>query len=254
MSNWYSNVENFKKVNGYEIDGIWYPRVTAITKIKANPALYKWYADSASFSDAEKAKKTSASEGSLLHEVVESILSMPQGADVEKIQEIPASVRPAVEKFIEFKNQNKITPLSIEERAVSKKHGYAGTIDALVELNGQIGVLDIKTSSGIWRDYGLQTAAYIEALNEKHFPLIKNRWILRLDQLKYCLSCGAKMREKGGVKKIKGGEKDCPHLWDDLKGELEIQLLSDFQEDIKAFLAAKALWEWENSYWLKQII
>ena len=32
---WYSNIDNFKNANGYEIDGIWYPRVTAIVSIKA---------------------------------------------------------------------------------------------------------------------------------------------------------------------------------------------------------------------------
>ena len=32
----YSNIENFKEKAGYEIDGIWYPRVTKIVNIKAN--------------------------------------------------------------------------------------------------------------------------------------------------------------------------------------------------------------------------
>ena len=41
----YQDPEKFKNENGYDIDGVWYPRVNSILSIKAKPALYKFYAD-----------------------------------------------------------------------------------------------------------------------------------------------------------------------------------------------------------------
>ena len=188
----YSNVENFKAATGYEIDGVWYPRVTSIVSIKAKPALYHFYAGQSSFAAGEAVKAKSAEEGTLLHETVEAIL---RGED----SPIPDSVAPAVGAFLDFKKQNEIIPHQIETRIISKKHHYAGTMDCLAELNGHLGVLDIKTSYAIYRDYGIQTSAYVEALREdESMPTLK-RWILRLDQSRHCIKgCGSKMREKGG--------------------------------------------------------
>ncbi|OGN05559.1 MAG: hypothetical protein A2831_03370 [Candidatus Yanofskybacteria bacterium RIFCSPHIGHO2_01_FULL_44_17] len=248
---YYSNAESFKKATGYEIDGVWYPRVTSIVSIKAKPALYHFYAGQASFAAGEAVKAKSAEEGTLLHETVEAIL---KGED----SPIPDSVAPAVSAFLDFKKQNEIIPQQIEARIISKKHHYAGTLDCLAELNGQLGVLDIKTSYAIYRDYGIQTAAYVEALSEApSMPSLK-RWILRLDQARHCIKgCGSKMREKGGNIKIRPAKgvaaARCPHVWGDLLGEVELKELPGQEQDIKAFLASKALWEWENDYWLRQI-
>jgi genome maintenance exonuclease 1 len=251
MSEYYSTVENFKEKTGYEIDGIWYPRVTSIVSIKAKPALYKYYASLPSFAAGEAIKNKSAEEGTLLHETVESIL---KGED----KEIPETIKPAVMAFLDFKKQNEIIPHKIEERLVSKKHHYAGTLDCLAELNGQLGVLDIKTSLAIYRDYGIQTSAYVEALAEDpSMPPLK-RWILRIDQARACIKgCGAKMRDKGGNVKIRGDKgkvnDKCPHVWGDMTGDIELKELPGQDKDIAAFLASKVLWEWENEFWLSKV-
>lgn len=247
---YYSSLENFKALNGYEIDGIWYPRVTAIVSIKAKPALYKFYADQASFAAADAIKNKSAEEGTLIHETIEAILK-------GEIPSISNAVAPVVTAFLDFRKQNEVIPHQIETRIVSKKHHYAGTLDCLAEVNGELGVLDIKTSQAIYRDYGIQTAAYVEALKEDpSMPPLK-RWILRLDQARYCIrGCGAKMREKGGNLKIMTASNQpnsCPHVWGELIGEIELRELPNFEKDIRAFLAAKELWEWEHDYWLNQI-
>ncbi len=247
---YYSDVEKFKEATGYEIDGVWYPRVTSIVSIKAKPALYKYYASLPSFAAGEAIKNKSAEEGTLLHETVEAILKGENSP-------IPESVAPAVAAFVNFKKQNEIIPHQIETRIISKKHHYAGTMDCLAELNGELGVLDIKTSYAIYRDYGIQTSAYVEALREDpSIPPLK-RWILRLDQAKVCIKgCGSKMREKGGNVKIRGENgkpSKCEHVWGDTLGEVELRQLGDYEKDVKAFLASKVLWEWENDFWLSKI-
>jgi len=247
---YYSNIENFKKATGYEIDDIWYPRVTSIVSIKAKPALYKYYADLPSFAAGEAIKNKSAEEGTLLHETVEAILGGKEGT-------IPDSVAPAVKSFLNFRNQHEIIPHMIEERICSKIHNYAGTIDVLAEVDGKLGVLDIKTSIAIYRDYGIQAAAYVEALSEKPSMPGLTRWILRLDQSRPCIrGCGATMREKGGTQKVRTANyrpSSCDHVWGDMIGHVEFKELPDLEKDTAAFLASKTLWEWENEYWLNQI-
>ncbi len=243
----YPDIEEFKKSSGYNIDGEWYPRVTSILSIKAKPALYKFYADQPSFAAAEKMKNQSADEGTLLHETVEAILA---GDHVI----IPEAIKPAVLAFQEFQNRNEIIPHQIESRIASKKHRYAGTIDVLAELDGKLGVLDIKTSVAIYRDYNLQAAAYVEALHENPTMPPLARWILRIDQSRLCLrGCGASMREKGGTSKIRRGRATCPHEWGEMTGDIELKELHGLESDTRAFLAAKNLWEWENDYLLSKI-
>ncbi|PJE50932.1 MAG: hypothetical protein COV29_01490 [Candidatus Yanofskybacteria bacterium CG10_big_fil_rev_8_21_14_0_10_36_16] len=248
---WYKNLQEFKESTGYEIDGVWYPRVTSIVSIKAKPALYRFYAQQKSFEAGEAIKEKSAEEGTLLHDTVEAILK-------EEETPIPSLVQPAINSFLEFKKQHEIIPYKIEERLVSKKHRYAGTMDCLCEINGKLGVLDIKTSTGIYRDYNIQTAAYVEALRENPSMPPLARWILRLDQSKKCLNCSSTLREKGGNEKIRLAWKNknagkCQHVWSETTGDLEFKELYGIEHDIKAFLASKTLWEWEHSFWLKQI-
>ncbi|MEK7212531.1 MAG: hypothetical protein AAB686_02550 [Patescibacteria group bacterium] len=247
----YPDEESFKDASGYVIDDVWYPRVTKIVSIKAKPALYRYYGEAANFRAAQAVTEQSAKEGTLIHETVEAIL-------LGQKPQIDPSIAPAVNAFANFLEQKNIqvTPELVEKRIISYKHRYAGTTDALALIDGKFGVLDIKTSQAIYRDYNLQTAAYIDALKEQ-FQNLQTRWILRIDQIQMCLRCAAKRRVKGGREKIRtNGRGGCPegkHSWSDLIGEVEIKEFPYWQNDFEAFLGAKKLWEWENEYWLKRI-
>lgn len=251
---YYSNAEHFKGLAGYDIGGVWYPRVTKIIDIKAKPALYRFYAEMNNFSEGEAIKNKSASEGTLIHETVEKIF-------VGEKPEIDASIAPSIEafsRFIEDKNIQ-VDREFVEKQVVHSNERYAGTLDALALIDGKFGVLDIKTSQAIYRDYNLQTSAYMAAL-QNQFKNLQTRWILRIDQIRTCLECGATLRSKGGRDKVRApktkngvNHATCEHQWSELKGDIELKEFPYWQEDFKAFLAAKQLWQWENEYWLKQI-
>lgn len=205
-----------------------------------------YYAALPNFKTGEAIKARSAEEGTLVHNTIESLLKKEPIA-------IPDPIKPSIEAFMDFYATHRVTPLKIEERIISKKHNYAGTIDVLAEVDGEVGVLDIKTSKAVYRDYGMQTAAYIEAFKEDpHLPSLTS-WILRIDQSRTCTWCGAVMREKGGNQKITGKKINCEHNWSGVVGEYEFKHIDGFEQNIKAFLAAKSLWEWEHYDWLKQI-
>ena len=248
----FQNVESFKEGCGYTIDDAWYPRVTKIVSIKAKPALYRFYGEANNFKDAQAITQKSAEEGTLIHEIVERFL-------LGKNPEIAPSVAPAVRAFLEFvdKNNIQVTPELVEKRVVHYDHRYAGTVDALALIGGKFGVLDIKTSQAIYRDYNLQTAAYMDAL-KSNFRNLQTRWILKIDQTQKCNLCGATKRTKGGREKIKiewnnTVMKQCPHEWGELQGDIELKEFPYWQNDFEAFLGAKRLWEWENEFWLKKI-
>ncbi len=244
----HDNVEQFKEESGYDINGRWYPRVTKIVGIKSKPALYYFYGEAPSFKAAKAMTENSAKEGTAVHEAVEKIM-------VGEMPEIPEAILPAVRGYQEFIKERAIDvrPEHVEKRIFHPLHRYAGTIDALATIDGKFGVLDIKTSQAIYRDYNLQTSAYVEALLEE-FPQIETRWILRIDQVHTCLQCGATMRPKGGRNKVRRGKRlPCypEHKWSELTGITELQEFPDWKSDFEAFLGAKRLWEWENEKWLK---
>jgi len=252
---YFANEESFKNASGYTIDGAWYPRVTKIVSIKAKPALLRFYGEAENFKSGQAITQQSAAEGTKVHEAAEAIL-------LGQTPVFDASIAPAINAFREFLETRNIhtLPEHVEKRVSHSAHRYAGTVDALALIEGKFGVLDIKTSQAIYRDYNLQTAAYIEALKEQ-FPALQTRWILRIDQIQRCLACGATRRLKGGREKIRLNGKNgarsarpCEvHEWSDLQGEIEIKEFPFWQSDFEAFLGAKKLWEWENEYWLKKI-
>ena len=248
----YTDVNDFKEQCGYTIDDVWYPRVTKIVTIKAKPALYRYYGAATSFKAAQDATEQSAKEGTLVHETIEAAL-------LGRNPEIPASIAPAVNAALTFFKTNHIdvTPERVERRIVNHTERYAGTVDAIARIGGKLGVLDIKTSQSIYRDYCLQTSAYMDALKNE-FEDLEMRWILRIDQIQKCLRCGARRRVKGGREKIaivwgNGAQRNCAHTWSELIGEIELKEFPAWQHDFEAFLAAKKLWEWENEDWLKKI-
>ena len=250
----YSNVDEFRDSAGHVIDGQWYPRVTKIVDIKSKPALYRFYS-AVGWENGEKIKEQSASEGTLVHAAVEKIL-------VGQEPDIADSIRPAVDAFRRFLSEHRLEayPELIEKRIVHPDFRYSGTVDALVNLDGRFGILDIKTSKAIYRDYDLQTAAYFDALKDA-YPNLSTRWILRLDQMATCLNCGSTRRFKGGREKISspprprnGLCKKEEHVWSDTQGIAELkEASSPVISDFDAFLAAKRLWEWEHEFLLRRL-
>lgn len=268
----YQDAEQFKSLCGYVINGTWYPRVTKILDVKAKPGLEMFFKEVESFSSAQDVKNKSAVEGSLVHKFVELAIR-------GETADIPEEIHPAIDAFEKFRRERNILfhPEFVERQVWSSRYRYAGTIDALATIGGKFGVLDIKTSAGFYPEYNLQTAAYTLALEEletkKALAIprdIETRWILRIDQKRVCQKCGATLREKGGRNKIRNPKSEIrnnfefrdsnfalcaegAHEWGELVGEVELREFPRSLKDMRAFIAAKILWEWENEYWLKQI-
>ncbi|MDE2144912.1 MAG: hypothetical protein KGJ01_03030 [Patescibacteria group bacterium] len=255
---YYRDAKDFMDSAGHEVGGEWYPRVTSIVSIKAKPELYRFYGQLKSFAEGEAIKKQSADEGTAVHNAVESIML---GEDPD----VPSEIAPAVSAFMRFSDKVGIKVNSdwVEKMVAHPDERYSGTVDSVATIGGRIGILDIKTSLSVYRDYGLQTSAYFAVAKDVYkIDDLAARWILRIDQYQLCFHCGASKRSKGGKAKVRRPASgvvfpvhfdECDHEWSETRGDVELKEFEGWENDYSAFLGAKRLWEWENEYWLKRI-
>jgi hypothetical protein len=128
--------------------------------------------------NAHRRKKEEAgASGSLVHEWAENYIKT--GAD-----ELPedGNVLNGVLAFLKWVKAHKVKFTSSERIVYSRKHGYVGTLDAEAEIDGKLCVIDFKTSSGIYPEMHLQTAAYQKAAEEEGSEYTGHRWIVRFDK------------------------------------------------------------------------
>ncbi|MDP2641019.1 MAG: hypothetical protein Q8P39_00545 [Candidatus Yanofskybacteria bacterium] len=230
-------VDFFQKRYGYEVEGVWMPRVTAITSL---------------FSHMNQIPGISAYAewGNEVHEGIAGIL---KGESMDPQSRIAPSLR-AFSLWmhsISFETRKE----DIERRVSDKHHRYAGTIDLFCSIDGKQGILDIKTGTEIRKEFFLQTAAYLNAYNQEMSGAqpAETRWILRVDQYKECLGCEAKLRSRARKPSIAGGNPFCNHQWGEAQGSTELKELEGYEHDLEAFFAAKEVWEWQHRDILRRV-
>lgn len=83
--------------------------------------------------------------------------------------EMTDSAAAAIEAGMRFFSEHTIDIIQIEAPRWSATHGYVGTGDLIARFDGDLAVLDYKTSKAIYAEYFLQAAAYQVAYTEE-FP------------------------------------------------------------------------------------
>jgi hypothetical protein len=114
--------------------------------------------------------------GSVVHGLVEDFI---------KGKEIPNQSDPAVVNcwnlFLDWWNQQNYKVVDIERKLFSKKYGYVGTLDLVVEnKKGELVLIDLKTSNQIVFGYVLQANAYKQAYEEETGKKISSCFCLRI--------------------------------------------------------------------------
>jgi uncharacterized protein YecE (DUF72 family) len=67
---------------------------------------------------------------------------------------------PYIRSFLNFINDWEPRYIETEASVFNREHGYAGTLDAIVEIDGKRYVMDYKTGKSVWPEVALQLAAY----------------------------------------------------------------------------------------------
>ena len=197
------------KKHWYSIDGEYVPACTTILNNIAKPALIPWAANEGakfygmnagktmgknpSMTEAEMAKgirnafrSTSGSAinvGLAVHKWCEEAILWKLGRG--EIPEMPTKwteAENAINAFREWVKQHDVNWLSPEEKVYNRVHRYAGTVDAVAEVDGEFCVIDWKTSKAIYSPYHLQCAAYAKAVEDIYGREVDCAYVLRFDK------------------------------------------------------------------------
>jgi len=153
----------------YKKENLYYPSVTYILSYYPKGKQFEnWLKENGHGSNVIAAE--SADRGTTVHKAIEKILENPE---IElKWIEANGQANYSVEewlmilRFVEFWNVYKPKLIASEVHIFSSKNIYAGTIDLIIELNGELWIIDLKTSKSLHTIYDLQLSAYQEAWNE----------------------------------------------------------------------------------------
>jgi hypothetical protein len=207
-------------------DGGFVPSVTTILECyPKGAAYYNWLKENGK--DADEIRDEAGRRGSVVHKLTEFYdagyevsLINPQGQIEYKLNEWAM-----FERYVNFRSRFQFVTDSIEMNIISKELGYAGTIDRIIDMDGEKILLDIKTSNAIYPSYWLQLAAYRSLLMNKAGIRVNKVAILWLN---------AKTRTEGKKGDVQG---------------IGWQLITkdDTDKELQLFNATLNLWAAENT-------
>jgi len=161
-------------------DGMAVPGVTTVLGILNKPALVPW-ANRLGLQgiDSTKYVDEKAAIGTLAHQMIANYLRGEETDTSEYSKVQIDQAENAVLSFFEWEKTHHITPILVEEPLVSEYFHFGGTIDCLGQINGNLCLLDLKTSRGIFPEMLIQLAAYRQLLVE-HGHKVDQTTILRI--------------------------------------------------------------------------
>jgi hypothetical protein len=166
-------------------------------------------------------KQQAADVGTAVHDYLHAYLKAKvdkESVDIPRPkfqdEEMDAAVNRAIGAGLDFFDVHHLIPLRMEAPVWSAKYGYIGMDDFIGFVDGELSVIDYKTSKDIYPEVWLQTAAYQAAYEEEHPDLrIQTRWAVN-------------------VRKT---------------GELVAAKRNMFERDFRAFLCLLDAWEWRQT-------
>jgi hypothetical protein len=111
--------------------------------------------------EADKARDAAASLGSSVH-LLADLEGMPLGASEKagKGFQVSDDTIPYLTAYRGFLGRYSASSIVSSEHIVWSLNGYAGTYDLIMLIDGELWLIDIKTSKGYYPEYGLQLAGY----------------------------------------------------------------------------------------------
>jgi hypothetical protein len=209
----------------YRRNGKYYPSVTYVLGYYPKGKFFENWLKQVGFASDYIVKKA-AEEGTQVHELCEAYLNGEELRfldDRGRPQHNP-DVWQMFLRFVEFWETIKPTLIETEVHLFSDVLKVAGTCDLIVEINGKLWLLDLKTSNQLQTTYELQTAVYGQCYEECFGRKIDHYGILWLKSSKR----GAKKDKMQG------------------KGWEVVESTRSFEENIDIFKTVKRLFDLEN--------
>lgn len=178
-------------------NGNYYPSVTTILDAYPKSAqFYEWLKKAGE--DADEIRDEAGRKGSNVHQLCEDY---DNGAECTILDHYGKAQYKQIEwsmfeRYVDFRTRYASHYMVANEKHyISPKLGFAGTLDRVFEVNGELMLLDIKTSNAIHNHFWLQMAAYVQMWNEFNQRKVTRMGVLWLN---------AKIRTEGNEKNVQG--------------------------------------------------
>ena len=206
-----------------------YPSITTITAYWPKGDGFKKYLQNHTAEESEQILTTAGNRGSRIHAAIESFI---KGDEIKhdaqfpdsdgNMAELSADEYRALVKFAEWDAVTTPEYIATEKTVISKRYGFAGTLDCLARIDGKLVLIDWKTGKGIYTSYFLQVAALRQAAVEEG--------LIKADE-----ECGTAILQVGMGTKIGWKWTDVPEMTKSGKAYFDL------------FLQTKTVWEEETS-------
>jgi ATP-dependent exoDNAse (exonuclease V) beta subunit len=169
----------------YRRNGKYYPSVTFVLQVYPKGKQFETWLKQVGF-NADYVAKKAAEDGTKVHEMVERYLNGEELSFLNKNgqPQYESEIWQMFLKFVEFWETHKPTLIETEVHLFSDELEVAGTCDLICEINGELWLIDLKTSNQIYSTYELQTAVYTQCYKECFGKDIQHQGILWLKSTK----------------------------------------------------------------------
>ena len=180
----------------YQRNGEYYPSVTYVLSFYPKGKFFEDWLKKVGYS-ADYIVKKASEEGTQVHEMIEAYLN---GEELKFLEHGRPMYDPNVWqmflRFVEWWEEHNPTLIEAEVHLFSDELKVAGTCDLVCEIDGELWVIDFKTSNHLQTTYDLQTAMYAKCFEECFGKKVDRTGILWLKSSKRGPKKG-KMQGKG---------------------------------------------------------
>jgi len=126
--------------------------------------------------------------GTSVHKYIEGCIKFKLGGEnaltYDSLPDEPDNkqAQNSISAFRKWYADNDVKFISAEEKIYHPELKYAGTVDAVAEVNDEFCVIDFKTSSKTYPEHHIQCAAYAKAIELIYDREVECTYILRLDK------------------------------------------------------------------------
>jgi len=179
---WYGK-DIIDQKTGLPVEIKWLPSSTWIKSYYyTSPYLVKWIADKG-ITESERIKKEAGIKGDKIHQATELI---DRGEEIKiddkilnketgEMEELTGDEIEAILSYRNFVDEKRPELLANEMTVFAET--YAGTLDRIFRIDGQIWIVDIKSSQSIWKDMYIQVSSYSHAdIDYKALKITDEEW------------------------------------------------------------------------------
>lgn len=159
--------EGYRLADGTRVPGT----TTIIGRFKESGALLRWaWKQGRDGKELYEERDTAGEIGTAAHGMVEAHIKGgdPETALAELAPEHHEKARGSFKAYLSWASMSRLEIIDQEMMLVSEQYRFGGTPDAIGKVNGELCLIDWKTSNGVYSDYLIQIAAYRHLWEENH--------------------------------------------------------------------------------------